>query len=68
MGNILIVGDYDLDSKPRFEGFVHDFDYSSMSRDIPDAQLTNMSAAELAQRLVTEADAGTLMNRTVGVT
>ncbi|KAI0706491.1 hypothetical protein C8Q76DRAFT_787036 [Earliella scabrosa] len=64
MGNILIVGDYDLDSKPRFEGFVHDFDYSSMSRDIPDAQLTNMSAAELAQRLVAEADAGTLMNRT----
>ena len=65
VGNILIVDDPDLDSKPRFDGFVHDFDYSSMSRDIPDAQFTNMSAAELAQRLVAEADAGTLKERTV---
>lgn len=67
VGNILIVDDSDKDTKARFQGFIHDFDYSSISRDVPNADLSGLDAAELAQRLVAEADGGALKERTVRV-
>ncbi|KAI0689320.1 hypothetical protein C8T65DRAFT_588766 [Cerioporus squamosus] len=62
VGNILIV---DQPADPNsFAGFLHDFDYSSMSRDVPDDSCASLSAAALAKKLIAEADMGSLKERT----
>ncbi|KAI0750043.1 hypothetical protein C8Q80DRAFT_1269824 [Daedaleopsis nitida] len=62
VGNILIVDN--PDDQAAFSGFLHDFDYSSMSRDVPDADCDSLGAAALAEKLVADADAGVLKERT----
>ncbi|KAI0692081.1 hypothetical protein C8T65DRAFT_745297 [Cerioporus squamosus] len=63
VGNVLIL---DNPSDPgSYAGFLHDFDYSSMSREVPTiTQFSSMCATERAQQLLAEADAGDLKERT----
>ena len=63
VGNILIV-DYP-DDPDTFAGFLHDFDYSSMSRDVPDESCSSVTGVSLAEKLIADADAGALKERTV---
>ena len=63
VGNILIVDD---PSNPdTYAGFLHDFDYSSISRDIPEASWALLSDAALVEKLIADADGGDLKERTV---
>ena len=61
VGNILIVDN----NGDTYAGFLHDFDYSSMSRDVPNVSCESLSGAALAKILVADADAGDLKERTV---
>ena len=65
VGNVLIVDN--PDDPDTFAGFLHDFDYSSMSRDVPDESYATLTGVALAEKLIAEADAGTLKERTVRV-
>ncbi|EJF59157.1 hypothetical protein DICSQDRAFT_172310 [Dichomitus squalens LYAD-421 SS1] len=62
VNNILIVDDpAEQDS---FIGFIHDFDYSSMSREFPAANIASLSAAALSELLLGDDDGGELKERT----
>ena len=52
VGNILIVDDPAL--QERFCGFLHDFDYSSLSKDVPQFDISTLSAEALEELLKAE--------------
>ena len=60
--NILIT---DTLEEGKCVGFLHDFDYSSISRDIPEASWALLSDAALVEKLIADADGGDLKERTV---
>ncbi|TBU56638.1 hypothetical protein BD310DRAFT_604670 [Dichomitus squalens] len=62
VNNILIVDD--PAEQDQFTGFIHDFDYSSMSRDFPTANSASLSAVALSELLVGDDDGGELKERT----
>ncbi|KAI1792130.1 hypothetical protein LXA43DRAFT_972714 [Ganoderma leucocontextum] len=62
INNILIVDD--LDDQAFFGGFIHDFDYSSMSRKVPTSSLAFLSVAALTELLVGDDYGGELKERT----
>ena len=51
----------------RFCGFLHDFDYSSLSRDVPQFDISTLSAEALEELLVTEDMFGDLKKGTVSL-
>ncbi len=63
VGNILIIDDPAL--QDQFCGFIHDFDYSSMSRSVPPVDTRSLSAAALDELLVADDTNGVLKERTV---
>ena len=63
VGNILIIDDEK--DQADFTGFLHDFDYSSMSKHLPDSDLSKCKAALLTQTLFADQDNGELKARTV---
>ena len=65
VGNILIVDDPAL--QERFCGFLHDFDYSSLSRDVPQFDISTLSAEALEKLLEAENLFGDLKERTVSL-
>ncbi|KAI1792101.1 hypothetical protein LXA43DRAFT_1060897 [Ganoderma leucocontextum] len=62
VGNILIVDDPALQAQ--FCGFIHDFDYSSMSREVPQDDILSLSAAALDKLLLADDIHGFLKERT----
>ncbi|KAI1792140.1 hypothetical protein LXA43DRAFT_1008158 [Ganoderma leucocontextum] len=62
VGNVLIVDDPDL--QDQFCGFIHDFDYSSMSREVPQGDILSLSAAALDKLLLADDIHGFLKERT----
>ncbi len=62
-GNILIVDDPAL--QEQFCGFIHDFDYSSMSREVPQDDILSLSAAAVSRLLLADDIYGFLKQRTV---
>ncbi|KAI1792123.1 hypothetical protein LXA43DRAFT_1093940 [Ganoderma leucocontextum] len=62
VNNILIVDD--PEDQAHFGGFIHDFDYSSMSRNAPSENVALLSAAELSEFLVGDDYGGELKERT----
>ncbi|PIL28128.1 hypothetical protein GSI_09779 [Ganoderma sinense ZZ0214-1] len=62
VGNILIVDD--PDQQEQFCGFIHDFDYSSMSRDVPQGDISSLSATALSELLMADDVDGRLKERT----
>ncbi|RPD62190.1 hypothetical protein L226DRAFT_426235, partial [Lentinus tigrinus ALCF2SS1-7] len=60
VGNILIV---DKPSQGSYAGFLHDFDYSSMSEHVPDASFAHLEGEALAKGLIAAMDAGKLKER-----
>ncbi|KAM5544829.1 hypothetical protein V8D89_001727, partial [Ganoderma adspersum] len=52
VGNILIIDD--PDEQEQFCGFIHDFDYSSMSRDVPQGDISSLSATALTELLAAD--------------
>ncbi|RPD56991.1 hypothetical protein L227DRAFT_479948, partial [Lentinus tigrinus ALCF2SS1-6] len=60
VGNILIV------DKPSegYAGFLHDFDYASMSEDVPDESFAHLDGQALAEKLMAAMDGGNLKERT----
>ena len=65
VGNILIVDDPAL--QERFCGFLHDFDYSSLSTHVPPLDISNLSAEALNELLKAEDLFGDLKERTVSL-
>lgn len=63
VGNILIVDDPAL--QEQFCGFIHDFDYSHMSREVPRGDARPLSTAELEGHLLANDVDGDLKERTV---
>ncbi len=63
IGNILIIDDM-LD-KTSCGGFLHDFDFSTMSRAAPDQDLSALGAEALTELLIGEDVGGDLKERTV---
>ncbi|KAI1792133.1 hypothetical protein LXA43DRAFT_1134855 [Ganoderma leucocontextum] len=62
VGNILIIDD--PEDHEQFCGFIHDFDYSSMSRNVPPRDISSLSATALTQLLTADDDDGQLKERT----
>ena len=65
VGNILIVDDPALQDQSC--GFLHDFDYSSMSRDVPHYDISSLSAEAVDDLLVADDTEGSLKERTVSL-
>ena len=65
VGNILIVDDPAL--QERFCGFLHDFDYSWLSKDLPPFDISILSAEDLEKLLIAEDVFGDLKERTVSL-
>ena len=65
IGNVFIVDDEE--DQDEFSGFLHDFDYSSMSRDPPKTNLSRCKASKLTERLFGDEDFGELKERTVRI-
>ena len=62
IGNILIVDD--ALSKTSRGGFLHDFDFSTMSRVAPEGDLSSLGAEALAELLIGDDVGGELKERT----
>ncbi len=63
VGNILIIDD--PEEQAQFCGFIHDFDYSSMSCNVPPGDISSLSATALSQLLTADDVDGQLKERTV---
>ena len=63
IGNILIVDD--ILTKTSCGGFLHDFDFSTMSREAPTEDLSLLGAEALAELLIGDDVGGNLKERTV---
>ena len=63
IGNILIVDD--MLTKSSRGGFLHDFDFSTMSREAPTEDLSLLGAEALAELLIGDDVGGNLKERTV---
>ncbi len=61
--NILIIDN--PQEQEQFCGFIHDFDYSFMSRDVPQDDISSLSATTLTQLLTRDDVDGKLKERTV---
>ncbi|PIL28141.1 hypothetical protein GSI_09792 [Ganoderma sinense ZZ0214-1] len=62
VGNILIVDDPAMQDQGC--GFIHDFDYSSMSRNVPHGDISSLSAEAVDDLLVADDTEGLLKERT----
>ena len=63
VGNILIIDD--PEEQEQFCGFIHDFDYSSMTRDLPQGDISSLSVTALAELLAADDVDEQLQERTV---
>ena len=63
VGNILIIDD--PEEQEQFCGFIHDFDYSSMSLDVPQGNISSLSATALNELLAADDPDEQLKERTV---
>ena len=64
VGNILIIDD--SEEQEQFCGFIHDFDYSSMSHNVPQGDISSLSATPLAELLADNDVNEQLKERTYG--
>ena len=65
VGNILIIDDEE--DQGNFVGFLHDFDYSSMSKHAPEGDLSKCKASVLTKTVFADEDNGVLKERTVSL-
>ena len=64
--NIMLV-DEKLKQHVNFTGFLHDFDYSSMSKYAPEGDLSKCKASVLTRTVFADEDNGALKERTVSL-